>query len=92
MGYPHPDYLVPLLTAKQLGDWLAFYRLEGDRENRAELRSGTLCALLAEINRDSAKRPEPFQPRDFMNYIDVEPESELTPDEIQIHMRGIFGV
>ena len=28
LGYPHPDYLLPLLSSKQLSDWEAFYLIQ----------------------------------------------------------------
>lgn len=36
-----------------------------EREQRADFRAGQICWLLAEINRDSKKRPVPFSPADF---------------------------
>lgn len=28
MGYPHPDYLLPLLSQNQFNEWIAYYSLE----------------------------------------------------------------
>lgn len=82
---------MPLLTAKQLNDWMAFNAVEPFGEQRAELRNGILCSLLANINRDSKTRPEPFAAIDFMSYQDREPEKILTPEEIEQHLDRMFG-
>lgn len=31
LGYPHPDYLLPLLTSRQLAEWEAFYLVTSGR-------------------------------------------------------------
>ena len=49
-------------------------------------------AMTANINRDSKKRPDPFVTGDFMNFIEKPPERQLTPEEIEQHFKGIFGV
>lgn len=46
--------------------WLAYWTLEPPLADRIELAIGILASLLAEINRDSKRRPEPFSPADFM--------------------------
>ena len=40
-------------------------RWEGDQE-RKDLRSATVAAIIAECNRDTKKRQRPFTPGDFM--------------------------
>jgi len=36
-----------------------------ERERRRDVRVGQVCALLAEVNRDRERRPQPFHPADF---------------------------
>ena len=63
-------------------EWMAYSQIEPFGEMRAELRNGELCALLANINRDSKRKSEPFKAIDFMHYID-EPQrvKKQTPEE-----------
>ena len=36
------------------------------RENREDWRAGMVAAVIANVNRDSAKKRDPFKPADFM--------------------------
>jgi hypothetical protein len=55
------------------------------------LRNGTLCALTANINRDSKSRPEPFTATDFMHFHEPVEEKKLTQEEIEQHLDRMFG-
>lgn len=37
-GFPHPDYLLPYLTARQFEDWIAFYDRNPWGERRQDQR------------------------------------------------------
>ena len=52
-----------------LDEWMAYSYIEPFGEMRAELRNGELCALLANLKRDSKRKAEPFRAADFMHYI-----------------------
>jgi hypothetical protein len=80
-----------LLTARQLNEWCAYATIEPFGEYRSELRNGTLCALTANINRDSKSRPEPFTATDFMHFHEPVEEKKLTPEEIEQHLDRMFG-
>jgi hypothetical protein len=47
---------------------MAFYELEPFGDMIADLRHGTAAALLANINRDSKSRPEPYLAEDFVTW------------------------
>jgi hypothetical protein len=49
-------------------------------------------ALTANLNRDSKNRPEPFTAVEFMNFVPQPEEKILTPEEIEMAFKGIFGV
>jgi len=55
---------------------MAFYELEPFGDMIADLRHGTAAALLANINRDSKSRPEPYLAEDFIAW-----RSEGQPEE-----------
>ncbi len=54
------------ITPQQLGEWLAYYRIDPWGEVRADLRHGIATAVMANIHRDGKSRPEPYRPVDFM--------------------------
>jgi hypothetical protein len=93
LGYPHPDYLLQDLSARQLNGWLNYNNIEPFGETRAEIRHGQQMALTANINRDSEKHPEPFKVIDFMNFIEreEEPERQMTVEELEAYARQVFG-
>ncbi|MEZ4714310.1 MAG: DUF4035 domain-containing protein [Caldilineaceae bacterium] len=47
-------------------DWLEYYQVEPFGEVRAEMRMGMLASVLANIHRDSKKKPEAYSPKEFM--------------------------
>lgn len=56
---------------------MAFYELEPFGDMIADLRHGTAAALLANVNRDSKSRPEPYLAEDFIHWRREElPEEE----------------
>lgn len=56
-----------VITWEQLVEWFHFYQLEPFGEERADLRNGIACALLANVNRDP-KKGKPYAPVDFMPF------------------------
>lgn len=47
-------------------DWIAYSELEPFDEVRADIRAASICATLANIHRNSKKRPQPFKISDFL--------------------------
>lgn len=45
---------------------MAYAELEPFGEHVADMRHGITAALHANLNRDPKKRPEPYQPKDFI--------------------------
>lgn len=79
------------LTAAQLNEWLAFNQIEPIGEGRAELRHGQIMALTLNLNRDPKTKHEPYDARDYMNYVDPEPEKIYTQEELEAYADKIFG-
>lgn len=46
LGYPHPDVLLPLLSASQFADWLAFFDERPWGEERADHRQAAMIQHL----------------------------------------------
>ena len=60
------DALLSRLSSRQISEWMAYYAIEPFGEERADLRMAILASLIANVNRDPAKRREPFTPAEFM--------------------------
>jgi hypothetical protein len=58
---------------------LAYYQLEPFGDHIADLRHGTACALLANVNRHAESRPEPYRPDDFIYWAPGETEPDPEP-------------
>lgn len=71
------------MSAREFGEWMAFYALEPFGDNRADLRIGILAALTANIARDEKRRSKPYEADDFMPKFD-RTEKEAQPWEEQL--------
>jgi hypothetical protein len=60
--------LLQRMSSRELTEWMCYFALEPWGEERADLRTGILSSLLANIHRDEKKRHDPFTPEDFMPY------------------------
>lgn len=56
------------MTWEQFSGWMRYYQEEPFGEERADLRSGIVASVIANVNRDDKKKPKPFKPSDFMPY------------------------
>ena len=68
------------IDAHEFAEWMAYMTLEPFGPNRDDLRAGTIAAVIANVNRDSRKRSEPFSPGDFFTEIaEKEPDAPPPP-------------
>lgn len=84
LGFPHPRYLLPYLTAKDIAEWKAFSRLEPFGELEEEYRFGMLAAVSSEPNRNPKIVTNPFKPWDFFPRCkpnEVKEEEKLIEEE-----------
>ena len=89
LGYPHPDYLLPLLTSKQYGDWEAFYRVSPFGDRRADRRAAGVMAMVA--NRHRGPKEKPYQVEAFMPFEPETPQPEQTEEEISQQLKAAFS-
>lgn len=54
------------ITWKKFVEWLGYLQLEPVGEERMDWRFATLCALLANINRDTKKRWKAYEAKEFL--------------------------
>lgn len=64
LGFPHPDYLLEVLSARQLAEWQQYYSLEPFGFPAESWRSGIVASVIANANRKKGRKA--FQPSDFM--------------------------
>lgn len=57
------------MTWNQLKGWMEYASIEPFGEERDDYRSGIVASVIANVNRDSKTRPEPYSPLDFMPII-----------------------
>lgn len=62
LGEVHPEALAAKLTASQLADWIAYNRVEPFGEERADLRTG----ILASVNANLWSTKGGYKPAQFM--------------------------
>lgn len=55
---------------------MAFYQLEPFGVERDNLHAGIVASMVANVNRDVKKRPEPFAPHDFLIETGIDEEDD----------------
>jgi ABC-type thiamine transport system substrate-binding protein len=78
------------MTAEQWNGWLAYSAIEPFGEYRSELRHGQLMQLTNAAHFKSDGEPKTVA--SFMNFLNDPEERQLTPEEIESALAGIFGV
>lgn len=54
------------MGSAEFSEWAAFMNTEPLGEERGDMQAATICSIIANANRDTSKRSEPFQPIDFL--------------------------
>ena len=79
------------ISAAEFAEWQAFAALEPFGEEVASWRSGVIASVLANVNRDPKKRPQPYQPSDFMLGLRDEAAGPDLQERIASVFIGSFG-
>ena len=72
-------------------EWVDFYAIEPWGSMFDDALNGQTCAVMANLQRDPEKRPEPFGRTDFTLTVEAEPERELCDAEIEVELAKILG-
>ncbi|WP_321919307.1 phage tail assembly protein T [Paraburkholderia tropica] len=67
------------IDSEEFGRWIAFYELEPWGNPVEDLRVGAQLSMVANINRDRKKAPEPFGLLDFVPWSKDRPEAKAEP-------------
>lgn len=70
----------PPISAEELTEWMALYRLEPWGEERGDMRAALIASIIANVNRDPKKRPQPYELKDFM--LKFEPDPPPDPENV----------
>lgn len=68
------------------------WRIDPWGEERGDLRIAVLTSLMANVNRDSKKRSQPFKPRDFLIYRDHEADEIDDQRKLAKAFAALFNV
>lgn len=58
------------ITSAEFVEYWASYRLDGRGPHYDDLRAGVIASMIANVHRDTARRPEPFDMLDFIPWSD----------------------
>ncbi|CAM2151210.1 Phage tail protein [Paraburkholderia tropica] len=74
------DEMLRSMTSEEFTRWMEFEKIEPFGERLADLRMGTLAALLANLHRDTKRKREPYVPSDFAPWmLDAAPTGDNAP-------------
>jgi Protein of unknown function (DUF4035) len=76
------------LTVREFAYWQVHYREDPFGEDRGDVRSAQVAAILANSNRDPKKRDKPFEVIDFMPYAKRRQDAEQKQREEQQEDEG----
>lgn len=71
------------ISWKQFLEWLGYLSMEPIGEERMDWRFATLCALLANINRDTKKRWKAYEAKEFLLRFGLPPAPTRTQSAAQ---------
>lgn len=76
LGWPSVAWGLAHISARELAEWEAYYRLEPFGEERADLRAGIIAATEANAHRDAKKHRKAYEPGDFMPRFDLQQKKQ----------------
>lgn len=82
----HPDYLLPQLTARQIGEWMAVFKQTPYGQDHTDFLLAQLTAEVA--NRWRGKGESPHQIKEFLPF---ERTKQASSEEISSTLRRVFG-
>lgn len=68
------------VDSAEFAEWMAYSMHEPFGPEREDQRAGVVAALIANVNRDSKRRSEPYDVEDFFPRWGAEPEEAEKPD------------
>lgn len=88
LGYASPAKMLSEMRPSELGAWAALWAVDPFDERRADLRTGIIASVLANVNRDPKRRSKAWVPTDFMPYAKAEDRRDSA--DISRKLRAAF--
>ncbi len=66
------------MTPAEFQEWKVYFNIEPFGARRADIHAGLIASVIANVNRDSKTKPEPFSIEDFMLF-----ERQYVPEETE---------
>ncbi|KKN42312.1 hypothetical protein LCGC14_0714660 [marine sediment metagenome] len=77
------------MTSREYAGWMEFYKLEPWGSEAEWLHTAQVLAMMANVNRDAKRRPQPYKAADFMPKFD-RPARVPTAEELDKKVGAIF--
>ena len=72
LHWPSVEYGLQFISSREITEWIAYdMMIEPIGERRADIRSGIISAVIAEVNRDKKRRSKPYSPEEFMPKFEI---------------------
>ncbi len=84
--------LLARVTSRELSEWQAYYKMEPFGQQNDWLRSGTVAATIANVNRDAKKRPRPYESQDFIPQFIEEETEDKSWQQIQDKVKRVLNL
>ncbi|MCP4475381.1 MAG: DUF4035 domain-containing protein [Gammaproteobacteria bacterium] len=88
-GLPHPDFLLPYMSSKQLREAEIYYSMDPYGEKQGYRQAASVCSVIANVNRDSKRKPIPYKTEDFMPQFGGRKNKKQTVNEMN---KILFGM
>ena len=85
------------IDSRELTYWMAYYKVEPWGARMDDIRMGMIASTIANCNRDPKRKPDPFQPIDYIPWAQDRPEPESVlfedpDDQAQFVALQLFGI
>ena len=77
------------LSEEELTYWMAYNLISPFGDFRQDVAGAQICAVLANINRDKKKRPNPYEIRDFLPFNPRKQQKKQTVEEMKEVLTGL---
>lgn len=67
------------MSAAELAQWVEFHEIEPFGSHYDDLRAGTVASAIYNVNRDTKKRSDPFDPLEFMPWNSLQQPDDTPP-------------
>jgi len=92
LGYPHPDYLLNLLTEEQFREWMAFYNEEPFGFWERDIQFAFTRKFMADVSGAKYKDGKAISIEDVSLSKLMEPRKEQSVDEMKSLLMMLAGV